>query len=155
MSEPQLCKDCRFAVNDHPGYKSSVPRLEDHAWRCRHPSATRPAAPPSPVTGFVEPPEQMTCTEARGYGMTANCGPDGRFWEAREIGIEVIGFDTEVTDEAGERRWADNIEDAFANDEDGEAFEWTVLSARETGLPFPVRVCDIKPAVVVSNHTRF
>jgi hypothetical protein len=80
----KLCKDCKFAVNDHPGYTSSVPRLQEYAWRCLHPSATRPAGAPSPVDGYVEPAVQMTCAEARGYGMTANCGPDGRFWEAKE-----------------------------------------------------------------------
>jgi hypothetical protein len=80
----KLCKDCKFAVNDDPGYTSSVPRLQEYAWRCLHPSATRPAGAPSPVDGYVEPAVQMTCAEARGYGMTANCGPDGRFWEAKE-----------------------------------------------------------------------
>jgi hypothetical protein len=83
MTEPKLCKDCRWAVNTQPDYRPTIPGLAEYAWRCQHPSATRPPRPPSRVTGYVELAEQWSCPEARSDHHEA-CGPEGRFWEARE-----------------------------------------------------------------------
>lgn len=60
-------------------------------------------------------------------------------------GGEIVSF------AVGERRWPDDVEDAFAGDEDG-LFEWTPLSARETGLSFEIWVCDIRPIVAVTEE---
>jgi hypothetical protein len=93
----KLCKDCRWAVNTMPNYKpqAAYPALADYTWRCQHPSATKPTAPPSPVTGAVMPSEQMSCPEARGAD-TDRCGPAGRFWEPSDDFeppvTEIIGF---------------------------------------------------------------
>lgn len=76
------------------------------------------------------------------------CRPPAAFARAGSP-AEIIGFSEALDGE--ERRWPDNIEDAFAGDEDGR-FEWTVLSARETGLNFEIWVCDIKPIVAVTAH---
>lgn len=81
----KLCIDCRHAVNACPDSARSRP----YDWICVHPSATLPALPPNPVTGEITPSTQITCEEARGYGSVARCGPEGRYWEAKD---KDIGF---------------------------------------------------------------
>jgi hypothetical protein len=80
----KLCVDCKYALNTMPDYRPSKPSLGDYVWYCQHPASTIPAAQPSLVTGRVEPPQQLSCTEARGRGSMANCGPEGKLWEPRE-----------------------------------------------------------------------
>jgi hypothetical protein len=78
----KLCKDCRFAalVEDEDDRKLY--------WRCEHRSS-RFGLGPDYVTGKPTTPQQISCKWARmsdwGEGR---CGPEGRYWEARERGFE-------------------------------------------------------------------
>jgi hypothetical protein len=66
---PRLCIDCRWAVEDMPGY-----------WDCSNP-ATRLPPRVSPVTGKPEVRPQMSCDTERRLGTA--CGPDGKLWEPK------------------------------------------------------------------------
>jgi hypothetical protein len=165
-----FCKDCSFAYDTMPNHQSqSSLGLAGYAWRCDHPSASRPAAPPSPVTGFVEPPTQMSCPEARGYSMQAACGPQGRFWEAREDPLPelsgVIGFGEagkavfDALDALGEALTpgdrganlaASIVEEPIGENDEG-AWEWCWLSPEDTGLPWKIWLCDIAPVVILGE----
>jgi hypothetical protein len=73
----KLCKDCRWAVN--PMAVMREPQYYD--WRCTHPTSTI-TVPANPVTGETVPSSQLGCWMARTW--SSHCGPDGRYWEARQ-----------------------------------------------------------------------
>jgi hypothetical protein len=89
MTEPRLCKDCRWAVDRGAGLRT---QSRSYEWFCGHSSSLRPAKPPSLVTGEIPPRAQMGCEEARAYdkdllGGPIHCGREGQFWEPLEVGF--------------------------------------------------------------------
>lgn len=83
MTEPKLCKDCRWAVNHGAGLTMAGP----YDWECRHPSSLLPL-PPNLVTGEPHEPMYMACATARGRTVNSECcGPEGRWWEPLEVGF--------------------------------------------------------------------
>jgi hypothetical protein len=98
----KLCKDCRFAVNRFPDSHAATISMRAYDWECQHPSSALPASPPNLVTGEIRPARQLPCPEARSEEASVRskkanyCGPDGRFWEAKDEGPprlgQVIGF---------------------------------------------------------------
>jgi hypothetical protein len=92
MTEPKLCRDCRWAINRAAPLAS--PRSFE--WYCGHPSSLMPADPPSPVDGSVKPSRRLGCEQARAWekslfsGKAEYCGPSGRYWEP--TGSGEVGF---------------------------------------------------------------
>jgi hypothetical protein len=72
MTEPRLCKDCRF---------SELHTTPKEQWVCAHPSS-RYQFKQSPVTGRIPEPRQLSCWEAR-WDLDNRCGEGGRHWEKR------------------------------------------------------------------------
>jgi hypothetical protein len=88
MTEPKLCKDCRWAVTRAADL--SMQRVYD--WECRHSSSLMPASPPSRVTGEIRPAWHLDCQTARSWETDPRtkqvyCGDEARYWEP-------IGFGT-------------------------------------------------------------
>jgi hypothetical protein len=88
MTEPRLCRDCRWAINTATGLSRSSSYLYD--WKCDHPCSLLPPGPPNLVTGEPEKPYRLRCHEARMWqkGLfdtgIGHCGPEGRFWEPKD-----------------------------------------------------------------------
>jgi hypothetical protein len=88
MTEPRLCKDCRWATNPgaelapHPLFPNTRRRVAGpRDWVCTHSTAAR-AGQPDLVLGLPVPPWQDGCVSVR--RDPNRCGVTGRFWEARE-----------------------------------------------------------------------
>jgi hypothetical protein len=74
-----LCRDCRWAED------RGATLLTHHAydWICRHPASQR-MPPPDYVTGAPQDPRTTDCVGMR-QDWAGACGPQGRYWEAKEI----------------------------------------------------------------------
>jgi hypothetical protein len=70
----KFCKDCRYARV-----------VFTERWECDHPSA-RVVPSIDLVTGQTGAPWQASCEFARSFRRSM-CGPEGAFWEPREIGF--------------------------------------------------------------------
>jgi hypothetical protein len=73
----KLCKDCRWVECE--GGPPTPKSLWN--WICRHPTSPRPA-PVDYVTGLSKEPRARVCFAMR--DDPALCGPEGRYWEARD-----------------------------------------------------------------------
>jgi hypothetical protein len=71
MSVSRLCKDCRWAALEE--------KEAGMVWLCTHPRS-KFVPPPDYVTGKPVKQRQLSCYESRNLG---DCGPQGRYWEAR------------------------------------------------------------------------
>jgi hypothetical protein len=80
MTEPKLCKDCRWATNLAVELAQSYP----YDWACEHPSSRILPEPPSLVDGTVRGSRRALCEVVRHSTLDSMCGPEGRFWEPRE-----------------------------------------------------------------------
>jgi hypothetical protein len=157
MTEPvKLCKDCRWAVNLVGDRQTMLPPAM--YFQCHHPSSAV-TGPPDLVAGR-EPEEAWNfCSHNRATSYGGRCGPEGLFWEPIEVGFSgVIGFGEALTSGYIEpdpvRRLKDItgwvIEQPDEDDEGG--WEWVPLSARETGLPFKIDICEVGPIVVARKE---
>lgn len=78
----KLCTDCRHAEREWD--TNGIPR-----WWCMH-EAARVEPEPDYVTGAPQTPYQLRCREMRHNDVvlrglpSGGCGPDGRYWEAKE-----------------------------------------------------------------------
>jgi len=52
--------------------------------RCLHPEAVDKKEKIDPVSGYVTPAEYKFCSILRGSGYAGNCGPEGKWWTAKE-----------------------------------------------------------------------
>lgn len=80
MTERKLCRDCRWAAN--PAAELAEARPYD--WICNH-SGARLRGQPDYVTGRPVQPQQDKCLFVRDDDH--RCGPEGRWWEAQEVGF--------------------------------------------------------------------
>jgi hypothetical protein len=70
----KACRDCKWVVR---------PKTEDYEAKCGH-STSRFSSSPNYYHGNPGKVEQLPCQWVRGGLDKSHCGPEAKFWEARE-----------------------------------------------------------------------
>jgi hypothetical protein len=83
MTEPKLCKDCRWAINPTAQDERPLLTRRSYDWVCGHLGA-RLRHQPDYVTGQPIEARRDKCLYVRDDPQ--RCGPEGRWWEPGEAG---------------------------------------------------------------------